>query len=319
MTRRRFLSSAISAVSLAACDARPRRRLRVGTSLWTGYEPFFIARHLGAYDQQTIQLIEFPASSDAALAFQNRALDVVALSLDGALRIAANGHDIRIFLVADYSTGGDVIVGRPEINGIADLRGRTVGFEANALGAFVLARALEKHNLQPGEIRTTVVRADQIVTAFATRKLDAVVAYEPHRSELLKAGARELFTSNEIPGEIADVLITRKALLHENLPALRQLTDGWFRAIEHLAAHPAEAAAIVAPREKKSPQAFLESLKLLRMVDRAENRKLLSPDDATLPEHIRRLSSFMVRQNLLASAVDPAMLRDDRLVKEAAR
>jgi NitT/TauT family transport system substrate-binding protein len=246
-------------------------------------------------------------------------VDAITLTLDEVLRVAANGHDIRIILIADYSLGGDVIMGRPELKGIADLRGRTVGFEANALGAFVLARALEKNNLPPNEVKTAVVRADQFVKEFSARKLDAVVTFEPYRSELLKAGAKELFTSAEIPGEIADVFVVRKSLLDENPPALRQLTDGWFRALDHLAAHPAEAAAVVAPREKVTPREFLDSLKLLRLVDRAENKKLLDPDNPLLAEHIRRLSAFMFRHNLLASAVDPAMLRDDRFVREVVK
>ena len=75
MTRRQFLASAISSASLAACGAKPQRKLRVGTILWSGYEPLFIARHLGAYDDRSIQLVDLPAASDVVLAFQNRAVD----------------------------------------------------------------------------------------------------------------------------------------------------------------------------------------------------------------------------------------------------
>jgi len=46
--------------------------------------------------------------------------------------------------------------------------------------------------------------------AFKKRQVDAIVTFEPVKSELLSSGANILFDSHQIPGRIVDVLVVRK-------------------------------------------------------------------------------------------------------------
>nr|WP_254446599.1 hypothetical protein [Dolichospermum sp. UHCC 0259] len=47
----------------------------------------------------------------------------------------------------DISHGADVILGKPEIKDMKALKGKKVGVESSSLGAFFIARALEKNGM----------------------------------------------------------------------------------------------------------------------------------------------------------------------------
>jgi NitT/TauT family transport system substrate-binding protein len=135
---------AFSLFALAACNDEQGPALKVGTNVWPGYEPAYLARDLGYIDQQDFILRQFPSSTESIRAFRNEVIDIVALTLDEALLLVENGHDIRVILVADISEGADVIIGRDGLQSMKDLRQKKIGVESSALGAFVLTRALQK-------------------------------------------------------------------------------------------------------------------------------------------------------------------------------
>jgi len=47
-----FLLAPLILSVLFACSAEQESPLRVGTNIWPGYEPFYLARELGYYEQQ---------------------------------------------------------------------------------------------------------------------------------------------------------------------------------------------------------------------------------------------------------------------------
>ena len=82
-----------------------------------------------------MQLLEFPTVAEALLAFKNRAIDGLTVTLDDVLRLAQAGHEPRIVLMLDYSDGADVIVTKQTIADIEALRGQRVGVETNSVGS----------------------------------------------------------------------------------------------------------------------------------------------------------------------------------------
>lgn len=301
---------------LAGCVEEPPRRLRVGTVQWPGYEPFFLARSLGYYDERRIQLIEFPSTAEMLLAYRNKAIDAATLTADECLRLAGDGLDPRIVLVLDTSHGGDAVLARPTIPDVAGLRGKKVAVESNALGSYVLGRALESAGLGFEDVQIVSVRVDRLERELTVNNVEAVVAYEPYRSKLLAQNVRPIFDSSQMPGEILATLVVPRALAEQPPVALRELATGWFRALDHLAAQPDDAAERMARREGVTPAQFRASLGLLKLIGREENQRLLSPDAAMLPERLRRIASFMAKTGMLAQEVDPGPLRSDRLVRE---
>ncbi|TAE67138.1 MAG: nitrate ABC transporter [Oscillatoriales cyanobacterium] len=302
-------------VILASCT-KAEAPLRVGANVWPGYETLYLARSLGYYDNTPIRLVDYPSGTEEVRAYRNGEIEAAGISIDQALVLAATNPDVKIVVVMDFSNGGDVILGKPEIPNLQGLKNRPVGVESTALGAFIITRALEQKGMSPKDIKIVSLGVSEHERAFKDGKVDAVVTFGYARTKLLAVGAKQLFDSSQIPGEIVDVLIVRDDVINKQPKALQALVDGRFRALDYLTKNPQDAASRIAPRTGVTPEQFLESLKGLSSPSLQENQKLLGKTDPSLLNGVKRLSQVMLENKLLPKAVNPAPLLDDRLVKK---
>lgn len=309
----------VLALIMAGCTPQPPPPLRIGTNVWPGYEPLYLARDLGYLDGSPVQLVEYDSATDVVRAFLNHAIEAAALTLDEALLLADLGREPRVVLVMDFSHGADVILGHADMQRLTDLKGRRIGVESGALGAYVLTRALQQGGMSLGEVSVVPMPVSEHEHAFLRREVDAVVTFEPVRTRLLKHGAARLFDSREIAGEIVDVLVVRRDYLEREPGVVKRLLRDWFRALAYLEAQPDDAAERMARREGVSAAEFLAALQLLRIPGQRENRRLLAGPQAGLHEPLRRLEGVMRAQQLLAGKNPSAKsLLDAGLLDEGA-
>ncbi|MDY6897430.1 MAG: ABC transporter substrate-binding protein [Cyanobacteriota bacterium] len=302
--------------SLAGCIQNPQDPLRLGYLVWPGYESFYLARDLKYYKDTQIRLVDYPSASELIRAFRNKNLEAVTLTLYEALLVAETQSDARIILVLDSSNGADAILAKSKIKTLSDIKGKRIGVESGALGAFVLTRALEKVNLKPKDVQIASLGVSEHEQAFKKGKVDAVVTFEPTRSKLLADGANLLFDSSQIPGEILDVLVIREELLKKQSSATQALLDGYFSALNYLKENPQDAARRIAPREGVTPQQFLKSLEGLVIHDLEENKRILDKTDTVSSNKVRKVSQFMFENKLLIKQIDPTSLFEDSIVKK---
>src|SRR5690349_15565502 len=78
-------------VAFAGCVRNPEPALRIGTNVWIGGEPLYLARELGELKPEAVQLVEYPSASEVLRAFRNSAIDGMVVSLDELLGLAADG------------------------------------------------------------------------------------------------------------------------------------------------------------------------------------------------------------------------------------
>ena len=95
--------------TLGGCVREPEAALRIGTNVWIGSEPLYLARELGKLDPASVQLVEYPSASEVLRAYRNQAIDGMVISLDELFGLAEDGYDPRIILVVDVSNGADVV------------------------------------------------------------------------------------------------------------------------------------------------------------------------------------------------------------------
>ena len=310
------LTGALMAAGLAGgCAEPPTPPLRLGTLVWPPYELFFVARDRGLIAPETVDLVEFRSPIDEARAFENGGLDAALLSGDFALRIADRTGGCKIVLVIDVSNGGDAVLARPGIERLDQLAGHTVGVEMSSLGLYLLHRAFEVEGLDLDDVEIVPVDYPELAGAYRDGRVDAVVVFEPERTELLAEGATQVFDSSRIPGEIVDVLLVRDDLLETRRGDLQALVDGWFGARELLEEQPERALPIMAAREGISKGAMHRSLSGVTIPDRQDNRHLLGGGGTELGRTLHRLAETMARLRLLDPSYDPAPLLDDRLVR----
>jgi NitT/TauT family transport system substrate-binding protein len=286
-------------VALVGCAREPEKPLRIGTNVWIGSEPLYLARELGKLEPAAVQLVEYPSASDVLRAFRNETIDGMVISLDELFGLAADGFEPRIIAVVDVSNGADVVVGRGNMRSMRDLKGKNVAVESSALGAFVLSRALAVSGMQPGDVTVVHLESNEQAGAFEKGEVDGAVTFDPFRAQFLKAGGKTLFDSTQIPGEIVDLLAVRANVIERNPKALQALLAGWFGALDYMKASPADAARRMGVRQQTSGEQFLEAQRGLHVPTREENLRMLGGASPGLVVTGQRLMSLMVDAKLL--------------------
>ncbi len=322
--RLRALLPVCLAACLAGCFGGPSPPpLRVGLVVWPGYELFFLARSQGLYPEDQIQLVSFRSPAEAVRAYRARLVDGLALTLEYAIQIESEEPGHAVVLVIDTSEGGDSLIARQGVDSLADLRGRRLGVEASALGVFFSRRILERAGLGQDEVVLVPIDVGDQERAFLDGDVDALATFEPTRSRLLAAGAHELFTSRDLPGQILDVLLVPDDVLHQRRAPLARLVRGWFLARGLLARNPAAAAAAMAPREKLSAEQFLAALGGLELTSLAANRELLEAAAPGRPpgliHSIADRARLLRRYGLIDRTIDPGNLVSNAVLPDPER
>ena len=173
-----LLSLLISLLMLPACMQQPEPPLRVGCNQWPGYQSLYLARDLGFFQKAPIKLVELTSSTETMRAFRQGQLDVAAVTIDEALRLAELENNLRIFLVMDISNGADKVMVKPEIKHLGDLKGRCIAHEESALGAFMLHELLQYAGLRHDDIHALTATIDQHLTVMASGECDAVISFD---------------------------------------------------------------------------------------------------------------------------------------------
>ena len=285
-----------------APSLRAQQVLRLGTNVWPGYEPLYLAAEREAWKARfNVRLVEYPSATEVQRAFRNRVLEAAALTLDEVLALRVAELPVKVVAVLDISAGGDVILARPEFADFQALEHRRIGVESGALGAYVISRALEINGMSLADVEVVPMDVSAHERAYVDGRVDAVVTFEPVRTRLLTAGAQEVFTSNQIPDEIVDVLVVYESVLATQGDVVRQLIRDWFRTLDYMKREPAAAARFTARRLRITPQEVVSSYEGLYLPGPEENAALLS---GGLIPTLQRLHGVLLGQRLLPGPVD---------------
>lgn len=299
---------------LASCG-EPTQPLRVGTNVWPGYEPLYLARSLNLLSSQNARLVEYTSASQVMEALKDGAIQAAALTLDETLLLQESGLDVRVVLVMDYSKGADMLLSKPQFEDLHALKGRRIGVEDTALGAYMLDRALAHAGMTYRDVKVVPITEQAHEQAYKSGKVDAVVTFDPVASRLMTAGARKLFDSAQIPGEIVDVLVVRREPSGYPEAQLKSLLGAWYGGLDYLGKYPDKAAALMAPRMALDAAQTQVAFRGIHLPGRDENRKLLCSPDPMLSKQAQKLAQVMVEHRLVSHALQPASLIDEALLK----
>jgi NitT/TauT family transport system substrate-binding protein len=313
LARRRFCRAAIgltsSALVGAACS-EPLAPLSVGSNTWPGYEPLYVARDRGELPRE-LRLVELVSASQVMRAMRNGLLDAGCLTLDESLRLASETNDVELVAVVDLSQGADAVLGRDEVRTLADLRGRRVGVEKSAVGAYLLARAVERAGLAVSDVSAVYIPVQEHRSAFDQRRVDALVTFEPVLGALREQGANVLMTSADIPGEIVDVLAVRRSVARARRADVARLVESWYSARDSVVRSVEDGAPLTTARLGRDPALLRHAYDGMILPDRPRSRTLLGQGPESLRATAERLVAAMVRIGLLTSPIEPSVVFPD--------
>jgi len=284
-------------IALLGCQPDPDA-VRVGSNRWLGYAPFYLADELHWTAPSGVRLVEYPTTTGVLRGFRNGMLDAAPsdIRLDETLLLQASTDlNLEIILIASVSAGADVLFARAPIATLDDLRGRRIGVENTALGAYFLSRVLDQAQLDIADLDVVSLPVHEQVEAYTAGRVDAVITFASEGPALEASGARRIFDSRQLPGEIVDVLVVdRQRVSPEQRRRLRAL---WFDALRAWQEQRAKTDPHLLARLGLTPAALQVTLNGLLMGDRTVNREWL--DDGQLHRSIERLNQYMGERQLL--------------------
>ena len=301
----------------ASCDNKPSiPTLRVAHNSWPGYEPLPLAEDEKLYKNIRVINYRVASATEVIRAFEQDIVDVAAVTLDEAIVFQNRSKEpVYIIAVTDISHGADVIIATEEISSLNDLKGKRVGVESTALGAFFLTRAIEtESNLNLNQLKIIPVLYGQHYQSFMNNEIDAVVTFEPVKSKILQNKGHVIFDSTSIKNEIIDVLIAKKSTVMNKKNELNELIKGYFESLVYIKNNPDEAHKKMASYEDVSVGGFKKSLEGLKIPDKEENYLLLSGASPALKLSIDKLSEFLMKRNIVSkNTADTVIITDEFL------
>lgn len=300
----------VISLALVSCSSEEQKQpLRIGTFVWLGYEPLFLAKSLGYLPEDDFRLVEYVSAQQTMRAIRNGTIDLATFTLDEALKLYSQGYKIKIILIMDFSNGGDAIVAKPPFKTMQDLKNKRVGLDSNTISAYVLSRALDKSEMKPADIQAMSISELAHTKDFLSGKLDAVVTFDPYKSELISNGANVVFDSTQIPGEIVDVLIVSEEVLEKEKDKIKQLMTGWYKTVDYMKSDFDKAATVLKRRMKLTEDEVKKASQGIKIPDANENSRMLFGVNGGEPGQLRytkKLLELMQKKGLINSELKPA-------------
>lgn len=263
------------ALLVAACSPsteapEPKTEFNIGWSIYAGWMPWPYAQEAGIVKRWAdkygleINFVQVNDYVESVNQYTAGKLDGVTVANMDALTIpAAGGKDTSAIIVGDYSNGNDGILLKGA-GSLAAIKGRQVYLSELSVSHYLLARGLESIGMPMTEVRTVNTSDADIAGAFTAPEVAAAVAWNPQLSAMKTApGAKLVFSSADVPGEILDLLVVDTATLAANPNLGKALAGIWYETMALMQRQDAEGKAARAAMAKlagATPEEFESQL-----------------------------------------------------------
>lgn len=263
--------------SSAALAAAP---LKIGYSDWPGWAVWEIAIEKQWFKEEGVAVefewFDYVASMDAYAAGK---LDGVGMTNGDALVTGSTGARSVMILMNDYSDGNDMVIARPGISSIRELKGKKIGVEVGFVSHLLLLNALEKNGMTEADVELVNVPTNETPQVLASSEVDAIVAWQPSSSQALNQvpGSKAIYTSADEPGLIYDLLVVSPSSLDARRDDWKKVIKVWYRAVDYLNDPKTmdDAVKIMASRVGLDADEYKPFLKGTKILTREEANKLM--------------------------------------------
>lgn len=232
--RRAAVALGLAFSLLAPVSAAP---LKIAYSDWPGFTIFEVAKQKNWFKDAGVDVelvwFDYLPSIDA---FAAGKVDAVTIVATDALVTGANGAKSKFVALLDFSEGSDMIIGKPGINSIKDLKGQKIGIEVTLVEHLLLLEALKQNGMTQNDVELVNTATNETPQTLASGKVGAVGAWYPVSGQALQqvAGSKKLFTSAEAKGLIYDVLAVNPTSFAEHKDEWTKITQIYYKCVAYL-------------------------------------------------------------------------------------
>jgi NitT/TauT family transport system substrate-binding protein len=227
-----------------------------------------------------VQLVNFGFDQDLAAALASGNIDITSIATNGVILQRNNGVDLKGFMLMDGSTTADAILAKKDVNSIADIKGKTVGYEVGSTSDLLINYALSTAGLTIKDVNAVPINASDAGLALVAGRLDVAVTYEPYISAALSQGTdfKRLYTAGEKPGLISDMLAAQAPFVTAHEKDLEGIIKAWNEAVTYFRDHPDEGGQIIADAVGSPLDEFKTAMAGVQLYSLDDNVKALGGD-----------------------------------------
>jgi NitT/TauT family transport system substrate-binding protein len=321
---RRFTS--LVALALAALPSvSSAAPLKIAYSDWPGWVAWEVAIQKGWIKEAGVDAeflwFEYGPSMEA---FTAGKVDAVMVASGDALVTGANGAKNVIVMLTDYSNGNDMIVAKPGIKSLKDLKGKKIGLEVGVVEHLMLLNALKKIGLTEADLTIVNTPTGQTPQVFASGQVDAIAAWQPNAGQALKAvaGSTTIYSSADEPGLIYDTITVSPQSLAQRRADWVKLVSVWDKTLAYIT-NPAtkdDALKIMAARTGSTPAEYAGFIGGTHFLTLAESAKVITAKGdgfKSIVGSLKVANEFNVKNAVYKQSQEVSGYIDPKLTAEA--
>jgi NitT/TauT family transport system substrate-binding protein len=306
----------VAGLAVASSAFAQETKVAVGLSGWTGFAPLTLAKEAGIFKKNglDVTLRKIP-QKDRHLAIASGDIQCAATTVETWIVWNANGVATTQIFQLDKSYGADGMVVKPNIQKIADLKGKTVAASAPGTAPyFTLAWMLRKNGLSTKDVKVVNLEPQAAANAMiaGNTDIDAAMTYEPYLGAVrAKPEAGKIIATTLDYPMIMDTFGCTPKFLADNPKAAKALADSYFEAVEMIRREPQKSFGIMGADVKQTAEQFDASQKYLRWQDRDANRKFFAGEHAAFSKEAAEL---LMEAGIIKQLPDMSKLADTRFI-----
>lgn len=255
------------------------------------FAPDFYSRFLPA--DTRVEIITLTNSTEIKNAVVSGSADFGVTGITAAVQGAAQGQPIRA--LASAADGGSAIVARKDagITGVADLRGKKIGYVPGSAQDVLLRLTLRKAGLDADkDVQLVKVEFPDMANALQRKDIDAFSGAETGPSDALVKGDAVVVTHpyDTEMGKINIILATSQKIIERDPVLVQTIVETHAKATDHMSANKPEWAAAVVKKygfPKASLDIAIKNIELRWGIDDAYTRQA-----AVLGEQLKELKQI---------------------------
>nr|WP_320050316.1 ABC transporter substrate-binding protein [uncultured Desulfuromonas sp.] len=276
--------------------------IKIAIHHWIGYESLTLCEQEHLINQNLVSLIHSASLSDSAALVRKDLVDGAALTFDEVFQLRQEGIPLTVILIFDISSGADLLLTRPEIHTLQDLKHKTIGMESSVLSQILLSAILEKAGLTTADVDLRYGIVANHEQLWQQPDIDALITYLPLPESMAKS-CNILFDSRQIPDTVRDVLAIRTDRLEKFRPALKHILACHFAILNKFTQEDPDTLHRIAALLGFSVKQTEDVLRKIRFPCLECNYTYLSSQETQTQQSLNRLITTMQQANILPPTV----------------